>query len=109
MRFQTDRDTLADAVGWAARALPARPAAPLLAGMRLAVRNDRYSSLDLSTFDYEVSAKAAVPVTVDEEGSVLVLGPSPRRDHQGPCRRAPWKSKRTGRGSKSNAAAPGSH
>ena len=42
--------------------------------MRLAVRNDRYSSLDLSTFDYEVSAKAAVPVTVDEEGSVLVSG-----------------------------------
>ena len=35
MRFQAERDTLADAVAWAARALPARPAAPVLAARAL--------------------------------------------------------------------------
>ena len=75
MKFQAERDVLADAVAWAARALPARPAAPVLAGMRLAVRDDAIgSSLDLSTFDYEVSAKAAIPVSADKTGTVLVPG-----------------------------------
>ena len=70
MKFQVERDVLADAVGWAARALPARPAAPVLAGMRLAV-NGR---LWVSTFDYEVSAEAAIPVDSSEDGTVLVPG-----------------------------------
>ena len=77
MKFQVERDILANAVGWAARALPARPAVPVLAGMRLAVRDDRIgSTLDLSTFDYEVSAHASVDLTVDEAtpGAVLVPG-----------------------------------
>ena len=77
MKFQVDRDVLADAVGWAARALTARPAAPVLAGMHLAVRDDAIGrSLDLSTFDYEVSARASIDITVDdsEPGTVLVPG-----------------------------------
>lgn len=71
MKFQADRDTLADAVGWAARALPARPAAPILAAMRLAVTG---GTLALSTFDYETSALASVPVSAGEDGTVLVSG-----------------------------------
>jgi len=71
MRFQAERDTLADAIAWAARALPARPAAPVLAGMRLAVTGN---TLALSTFDYEVSAQASVPVDGGEDGTVLVSG-----------------------------------
>ena len=70
MRFEVERDVLADAVGWAARALPARPVSPVLAGMRLAV-NGR---LTLSTFDYEVSAEASVPLEASEDGTVLVPG-----------------------------------
>ena len=35
MKIQLDRDVLADAVAWTARALPARPTVPVLAGMRL--------------------------------------------------------------------------
>ena len=57
-------------MAWTARALPARPTAPVLAGMRLHAGND----LTLSTFDYEVSAQATVPVITDEEGAVLVSG-----------------------------------
>ena len=68
MKLQVERDHLAEAVAWTARALPARPTAPVLAGMRLHAG----AELTLSTFDYEVSAQARVPVTTDEEGAVLV-------------------------------------
>lgn len=71
MKFQVDRDTLADAVGWAARALPARPNVPVLAAMRLAVGG---GTLAVSTFDYETSALASVPVSAGEDGTALVSG-----------------------------------
>ena len=70
MKLQVERDQLAEAVAWTARALPARPTAPVLAGMRLHTG----AQLTLSTFDYEVSAQATVPVITDEEGTVLVSG-----------------------------------
>ena len=70
MKLQVERDHLAEAVAWTARALPARPTAPVLAGMRLHADTE----LTLSTFDYEVSAEAKVPVITDEEGTVLVSG-----------------------------------
>src|ERR1700731_1279749 len=84
MKLQVERDQLAEAVAWTARALPARPTAPVLAGLRLRAGAD----LPLSTFDYEVSAQAlplspsryepsARPrsrVTTDGEGALLVSG-----------------------------------
>ena len=70
MKLQVERDQLAEAVAWTARALPTRPTAPVLAGMRLHAG----AELTLSTFDYEVSAQATVPVITDEEGTVLVSG-----------------------------------
>jgi len=70
VKLQVERDPLAEAVAWTARALPTRPTAPVLAGMRLQAG----SELTLSTFDYEVSAQATVPVSADEPGTVLVSG-----------------------------------
>lgn len=70
MKLQVERDPLADAVAWTARALPARPTAAVLAGMRLEAADE----LTLSTFDYEVSARGSIPVTADEAGTVLVPG-----------------------------------
>ncbi len=70
MKLQVECDHLAEAVAWTARALPARPTAPVLAGMRLHAGTE----LTLSTFDYEVSAQATVPVITDEEGAILVSG-----------------------------------
>ena len=70
MKIQVDRDALADAVAWTARALPARPAIPVLACMRLHAGE----GLTLSSFDYDVSAQASVPVVAEEEGTVLVSG-----------------------------------
>jgi DNA polymerase-3 subunit beta len=70
VKIRVDRDVLAEAVAWTARALPARPTVPVLAGMRLHAA----SELTLSSFDYDVSAQAVVPVEVEEEGSALVSG-----------------------------------
>jgi DNA polymerase-3 subunit beta len=70
VKIQVERDVLAEAVAWTARALPARPTVPVLAGMRLHAGDD----LTLSSFDYDVSAQASVPVTTEEEGSALVSG-----------------------------------
>jgi DNA polymerase-3 subunit beta len=70
VKFQVDRDALADAVAWTARALPARPPLPVLACMRLHAGAD----LTLSSFDYDVSAQASVPVVAEEEGTILVSG-----------------------------------
>ena len=73
MKLRVDRDAFAEAVAWTARALPTRPAIPVLAGMRLEVFAGG-ASLHLSGFDYEVSARASVEVDVQETGSVLVPG-----------------------------------
>jgi len=70
VKLQVERDPLAEAVAWAARALPARPTAPVLAGIRIQAG----SELTLSTFDYEVSARAIIGVAADEPGTVLVSG-----------------------------------
>ena len=35
VKFRVERDVLADAVAWTARSLPARPQAPVLAGLLL--------------------------------------------------------------------------
>ena len=71
MKFTVARDVLAEAVSWTARALPVRPASPILAGVRIKADGDE---LTLSSFDYEVSANSHIPATVDEAGEVLVSG-----------------------------------
>jgi DNA polymerase III subunit beta len=70
VKIRVERDVLAEAVAWTARALPARPTVPVLAGMRLQAS----AELTLSSFDYDVSAQATVPVMAEEEGSTLVSG-----------------------------------
>ncbi|GLZ14814.1 DNA polymerase III subunit beta [Actinomadura sp. NBRC 104425] len=72
VEFRVERQTLAEAVAWAARTLPSRPALPVLAGMLVEASAD--GALTLSGFDYEVSAKAAVATDVTEPGRVLVPG-----------------------------------
>jgi DNA polymerase-3 subunit beta len=72
VKFRVERDTLAEAVTWAARALPNRPPVPVLAGLLLEA--DPHGSLRLSSFDYEVSAKVEVPAEVMDAGTALVSG-----------------------------------
>jgi DNA polymerase III subunit beta len=89
MMFRVDRDALADAVAWAARSLPVRPSVPVLSGVMIEARtggNQDASSqsgsagfiaeegLQLSTFDYETSARATLSAEVSAEGKALVSG-----------------------------------
>ena len=71
MKFRVERDVLADAVAWAARSLPVRPSAPVLAGLLIEASDD---GLVLSTFDYETSARATLAAEVNDEGRALVSG-----------------------------------
>ncbi|MFB4316376.1 DNA polymerase III subunit beta [Actinomadura sp. 21ATH] len=74
MEFRVDRQALADAVAWAARTLPSRPALPVLAGLLIEASD---GALSLAGFDYEVSAQAVLTgedVTVTEPGRALVPG-----------------------------------
>ncbi len=71
MKIRLERDVLAEALQWAARSLPPRPAAPILAGLLLEATAD---AVTLSSFDYETSAQVTVAATVTEEGTALVSG-----------------------------------
>lgn len=74
MKFRVDRDVFADAVAWAARSLPVRPSAPVLAGLLIEARDGSNGGLVLSTFDYETSCRATLTAEVSDEGSALVSG-----------------------------------
>lgn len=71
VKIRVERDVLAEAVAWVARSLPARPPAPVLAGLLLKAEE---GALSFSSFDYEVSAKVSVDAEVEEDGTVLVSG-----------------------------------
>jgi DNA polymerase-3 subunit beta len=80
MKFTVERDALAEAVTWVARALPTRPVLPVLTGLLLSAdASDQPGKtgsgfLTLSCFDYEVSARVRVHAEVAEPGTVLVPG-----------------------------------
>ncbi|MBV7363133.1 DNA polymerase III subunit beta [Actinomycetaceae bacterium TAE3-ERU4] len=71
MKFTVTREVLAEAISWGSRAVPQRPAIPVLSGVRLSAADE---SLVISAFDYETSAKAEVPAEVEEPGEALVSG-----------------------------------
>lgn len=70
MKFRVEHEAFADALAWVARALPSRPVVPVLSGLRLAAGQ----GLELSCFDYELSATAHLPADVSEPGTALVPG-----------------------------------
>ncbi len=71
MKFQVEKSAFSDAVSWAARTLPTRPATPTLAGLLIEATG---SELQLSSFDFATSAKATVTAEVHQAGKVLVNG-----------------------------------
>jgi DNA polymerase III subunit beta len=67
-----DRTALAAAVTSAARALPARPVVPVLAGLKLEAADGQ---LTVSGYDYDVSAQTIAPADkVTKPGTVIVSG-----------------------------------
>ena len=71
MKIRLDKDVLAEAVAWAARSLPVRPSVQILAGLLIKAEG---STMVLSSFDHETSARISVPADVSESGTVLVSG-----------------------------------
>jgi DNA polymerase-3 subunit beta len=71
VKFQVNRDVLAEAVAFAARMLQAKPTSQVLSGMRLVADAN---SLQISVFDHDVSAQTDVVANVDESGTALVSG-----------------------------------
>lgn len=71
MKLTVAHADLAAAVTYAARSLPARPPAPVLAGLLLDASD---GTLRVSSFDYEISADTTAPATVAENGRALVSG-----------------------------------
>jgi len=77
MKFTVERDALAEAVAWVARALPTRPVVPVLTGLLLtAEQGDQPGAgfFTLSCFDYEVSARIRAHADVAVPGTFLVPG-----------------------------------
>ncbi|MDY6810110.1 MAG: DNA polymerase III subunit beta [Actinomycetota bacterium] len=70
MKFRVARDEFADSVAWVARSLPARPPVPVLGCVVLTAEN----GLEVSGFDYEVSAQESIGAEIAEPGKVLVSG-----------------------------------
>ena len=71
VKFRVERDVLAEAVAWTAKSLPARPQAPVLAGLMLSAAGEE---LVISGFDYEVSSRSQLSAQVEQDGTVLVSG-----------------------------------
>ncbi|MFJ3303327.1 DNA polymerase III subunit beta [Streptomyces sp. NPDC086549] len=71
MEFRAERGAFAEAVAWAARALPARSPVPVLGGLLLETDAGR---LTVSGFDFETAARIEADAETAASGRVLVLG-----------------------------------
>jgi DNA polymerase III subunit beta len=71
VRFQANRDVFSEAVSFAVKLLPQRTTLPILSGVLIETTDN---GLQLSSFDYEVSAQTEIAAEVEEPGRVLVSG-----------------------------------
>ena len=71
MKVSTEPGALAAAVKFAARALTARAAYPILGGLKITA-DDR--GVEVAAFDHETSARARIAAEVGEPGAVLAPG-----------------------------------
>ena len=92
MKLTTEPGALAGAVRFAARALTARTAYPILSGLKITA--DPGGSVEVSAFDYETSARARAERRGERAGHRAGAGPAAGRDH----RPAAPPARRPGRG-----------
>ena len=71
MKVEVNSSAFADAAEWASRIISARPTVPVLAGIKIHAQE---GLLQLSTFNYEQSARYQIDAGVDEEGTIVVQG-----------------------------------
>ena len=72
VKFRVERDVLAEAVTWTTKALPQRPATPVLTGVLITAESD--GTVRLAVFDYEVSSRTEFSAEVEAPGTFLVSG-----------------------------------
>ncbi len=71
MKFEVNKDVFSEAVSFAVKLLPQRTTLPILSGVLIAAEG---SSVTISSFDYEVSAKTRIDAAIEKPGTVLVSG-----------------------------------
>ena len=71
MKVTTEPGALAAAVKFAARALTARAAYPILGGLKITADD---GGVEVAAFDHETSARARIAAEVGEPGTVLAPG-----------------------------------
>ncbi|WP_306365989.1 DNA polymerase III subunit beta [Nocardiopsis sp. CC223A] len=71
MRITATAGVLAEQLTWAAKMLPARPAIPILAGIRLDIAPDQ---VRITATDYEVWGTAALEADTTDTGTVILPG-----------------------------------
>jgi DNA polymerase III subunit beta len=71
MKFTIASTDLVAALAWVTKAIPVRPAQPVLAGVKIDVTG---TTATLSGFDFEQSSLASVEVEDAEDGTVIVSG-----------------------------------
>jgi DNA polymerase-3 subunit beta len=71
VKFEVNRDVFSEAVSFAVKLLPQRTTLPILSGILIETTD---AGLNLSSFDYEVSAQTEIAAEVEEKGRILVSG-----------------------------------
>ncbi|MDP9806342.1 DNA polymerase-3 subunit beta [Trueperella bonasi] len=72
VKLNVDHEVFTDAVTWASRTIPNRPAIPVLAGMHIVAAED--GTISLGSRDSDISSHITITGDVDEPGDVLVNG-----------------------------------
>ena len=76
MKFRVERDVLADAVAWAARSLPVRPSAPVLAGLLIDATNDGLLQ-ELFALRHELATLVGYDDWASYDADVKMIGTGP--------------------------------
>lgn len=71
MRFSADKKELEKAVAWVSQALPARPADPVLGGVRFVIGSGH---VELNAYDSSVGARVQLEVKDAEPGELIMPG-----------------------------------
>ena len=71
MKVEVNSAALADAVTWTSQVIPARPARPILSGVKIEAAE---GLLKFSAFDYERTARYSIEASISEEGILVVHG-----------------------------------
>lgn len=71
MKLTIDHAALIEATAWAGRAIPNRPATPILAGMMINAHDGRVT---ISGYDYDTYAAIDVDAQIDTDGDCLIDG-----------------------------------